>query len=41
MGIDRAGLDRLDLRVLRSLAEIFAGQAVGFHRLAAAVGGSI
>lgn len=38
MGIDRGGLDRLDQRILRSLAICFEGRAVGLQTLAAAVG---
>lgn len=38
LGIDQAGLDRFDQRILRSLAEAFEGRAVGINTLAAAVG---
>lgn len=38
MGIDKGGLDRLDQRILKSLADAFEGKAVGLNTLAAAVG---
>jgi Holliday junction DNA helicase RuvB len=38
LGIDEAGLDHLDYRYLRCLAETFSGRAVGVDSLAAALG---